>query len=144
MLCRTGGPRRCPRSAGLGWSPWSSAQLVAGAGAGGFIDSGAGKSLEVPRATSQSPPDVGGAGEAFPRRREPPCLAPSSSLLPLLGYSLPSLLPPSLLPPFCCPGTQPETLPPVLQGRGERLSSPDWEDSVQMSITCEFWPLRPE
>uniref|UniRef100_A0A9L0K2M3 Protein interacting with cyclin A1 n=1 Tax=Equus asinus TaxID=9793 RepID=A0A9L0K2M3_EQUAS len=64
---------------------------------------------------------------------------PCSLLFP---PSLPWLFPPSLspsLPPlFSSSGAQPGTLPPVPQGRGALLSPQDWEDSVQMSITCEF------
>lgn len=76
----------------------------------------------------------GGARAVFPRRQcTLRCLAPSFSLLPFL-----SPFPLSLPPPFSCFGAQPGTPPPVPQGRGERLSPQDWEDSVQMSITCEF------
>lgn len=55
-----------------------------------------------------------------------PCLAPSSSLLPFLGFSLPSfLLPSSPHPTFSCSVVQPGTPPPVLQGRRELLSPQD-------------------
>ena len=59
---------------------------VTGIGAGGSIDFRAGKNLEIPLVTSQSPPEVGGARAAFPRKPELPGLAPSSSLLPFLHF----------------------------------------------------------
>ncbi|XP_019656748.1 protein PROCA1 isoform X3 [Ailuropoda melanoleuca] len=63
------------------------------------------------------------------------CLAPSFSLLPFLSpFPLPSS-PIQLL--WCLPWNP----PPVSQGRGEPQPQ-DWEDSVQMSITCEFKDLE--
>lgn len=138
QLCAAAGnPGRLPRSAGPGWSQCSSIHPWLGLGRAVPLTQKAERSLEVPRVTSQSHTDGGGAGAAFPRRQvhSAPALLPPIPSLPLL---VSPFFPPSLPTPIqllWCP-----TWNPIVCAlrRGERLSPQDWEDSEQMSITCEF------
>lgn len=128
---------------GPGWSQCFSIHPVAGAGTGGSTDSegrkesgGATRDVTIAYRYGRGRGGISKVTGAL-------CLgfAPSSSLLPFRGLSLSPSLPPSPSP-FCYSGVQPGTPSSVLRGRGQLLSPQDWEDSEQMSITCEFWVGR--
>lgn len=96
--CTAAGVPDCrPRSAGPGWSPGSRVHPVAGTRADVSIDS------EGMKESGGSTYDItiayrcgrGQGGISKETGAHCPCLAPSLSLLPFLGFSLPSFLLPS-------------------------------------------------
>lgn len=92
-------PDSRPVCAGPSWSPWSSVHPVSEAWAGGSIDSegkeSGGSSSDI---TIAHRCGRGQGGISKGTRAHCACLAPSSSLLPLFGLSLPSFLPLTFLP----------------------------------------------
>ena len=131
-----------PRSIGPGWSPLSSVQPVAGAWAESPIDS------EGKKESGGSTRDI---TIAFRCGRGQGCISKetvhtSPALLPpfpsfpswffsSLPFSLLPSFPPSLIQLVWCPTWNPTA---CAARAGKLLGPQDWEDSVQMSITCEF------